>query len=88
MHIKDRRNPAGGPRGAGATNSWSRGTSNYGGTFLSGEKTVLRHAEPMAGSEDLLDLAAIQTITNGGMVYMMEKSALPDESLIAAIFRY
>ncbi len=58
------------------------------GTFLSEQGTVLRHDEQTAGSEDLLDLAAIQTIMNGGMVYMMEKAALPDESSIAAIFRY
>ncbi len=58
------------------------------GNFLPDAGTVQRQAEPTAGSEDLLDLAAIQTLLNGGVVYTVERSAIPDDSPIAAVFRY
>jgi hypothetical protein len=58
------------------------------GNFFSDQGTVELNGEPTAGSEDLLDLAAIQTILNGGMVYTVEPEALPDDSPIVALFRY
>lgn len=39
-------------------------------------------------NEDLLDLAAVQTLLNGGTVYAMEPESLPDKTPVAAIFRY
>jgi hypothetical protein len=38
--------------------------------------------------EDLLDLAATQTLLHGGSVYAVEREHLPDATLIAAVFRY
>jgi len=39
------------------------------------------------GAEDLLDAAAIQTMIKGGKVFSVAHEAVPDGSLIAAIFR-
>jgi len=38
--------------------------------------------------EDLLDLAAVQTILHGGTVYIMKPDEMGDHGPIAAIFRY
>ena len=40
------------------------------------------------GSEDLLDLAAVQTFLNGGAVYAVPQQEAPDGQAMAAIFRY
>lgn len=40
------------------------------------------------GSEDLIDLAAIQTFTNGGTVFAVERDQVPGGGPLAAIFRY
>ncbi len=38
--------------------------------------------------EDLLDLAATQTLLHGGSVYAVEREHMPDATLIAAVFRH
>ena len=58
------------------------------GNFLPDRGTVELHDEPAAGSEDLLDRAAIETLLNGGKVYTAEPDALPDNAPIIALFRY
>ncbi len=40
------------------------------------------------GSEDLLDLAAVQTFLNSGTVYAVPRQEVPDGQTMAAIFRY
>lgn len=45
-----------------------------------------QHKEP--GDLDLYDFTAIQTIMNGGSVYIMDSEKIPDGSDIAALFRY
>ncbi len=50
--------------------------------------TVHVHQDPEAGDEDLLDLAAIQTILNGGTVYPVEPEQTPAGAPLAAVFRY
>jgi hypothetical protein len=40
------------------------------------------------GDEDLLDLAAIQTLTNRGQVYVIPQGEMPGQALAAAILRY
>jgi hypothetical protein len=50
------------------------------------EPHVHQEAEP--GDEDLLDLAAVQTLLNGGDVYAVEPEKMPDGSPVAAVFRY
>jgi Bacterial archaeo-eukaryotic release factor family 3 len=45
-------------------------------------------ASPRNGSEDLLDLAAVQTYMNGGKVFVVDPQEVPDSKQAAAIFRY
>lgn len=44
--------------------------------------------EPQTGDEDLLDLAAVQTLFNSGTVFVVPPERVPDEGLLAAVFRY
>jgi hypothetical protein len=46
------------------------------------------HNEASPGDEDLLNAAAIQTIFHGGTVYAVEPEKVPDNTPIAAVFRY
>jgi hypothetical protein len=46
------------------------------------------HPEHQPGDEDLLDLAAIQTLTNGGDVFVVPPEELPGSEHTAAILRY
>jgi len=53
------------------------------------EKGVVQvHESPDPGDEDLLDLIAIQTLLKGGTVYAVSPEEVPDQGLLAAIFRY
>lgn len=45
-------------------------------------------AQQSNGSEDLIDLAAIQTFSNGGTVFAVERDQVPGGGPLAAIFRY
>ncbi|HEY9709015.1 MAG TPA: hypothetical protein V6D48_12510, partial [Oculatellaceae cyanobacterium] len=58
------------------------------GLFNPDLNTINLHSEPELGDEDLLDLAAIQTILNGGTVYAVEPEKVPDEAPLAAVFRF
>ena len=58
------------------------------GTFDSTTSEVKLDKNAGTGNEDLLDLAAIQTILNGGTVYAMDRDKIPIDSALAAIFRY
>jgi hypothetical protein len=51
-------------------------------------RTVEFCLQATPGSEDLLDLAAIHTLTRGGSVYAAEPSMIPNEAAMAAVFRY
>jgi hypothetical protein len=50
--------------------------------------SVQIHPQHQAGDEDLLDLAALHTLTNGGNVYAVEPGNVPQDKAIAAVFRY
>lgn len=58
------------------------------GDYDPGANRVDLHAAPQAGSFDLLDLAATQTLLHGGAVYAVELVEVPDQALLAALFRY
>lgn len=58
------------------------------GAFDPKENAIQIHAQQEAGDEDLLDLAALHTLSNGGTVYAVEPGQVPDDRQIAAIFRY
>jgi hypothetical protein len=58
------------------------------GTFDPTTHAVHWHREEQAGDEDLLNLAAIYTLLNGGTVYAVAPEYVPDIRPLAAIFRY
>lgn len=58
------------------------------GRFNPEEHGVLIHESYEPDDTDLLDLTAIQTLINGGLVYAVPQAEVPDQALLAAIFRY
>ncbi|WP_372637788.1 hypothetical protein [Fodinibius sp.] len=53
------------------------------------ERDVVHHsATPKNGEHDLINMAAIKTLTQSGNVYALEKNDMPNSASIAAIFRY
>ncbi|CEJ44690.1 baeRF3 domain-containing protein [Umezakia ovalisporum] len=58
------------------------------GKFNPDTMTVDLHSEPEPNDEDMLDLAAIQTLINGGKVYTVHSEQMPNGAPLAAIFRY
>ncbi len=49
---------------------------------------VQQHAERGAQDVDLLDLAAVHTLLNGGTVYVIAAEEMPEKAPLAAILRY
>ena len=58
------------------------------GTVSPDHTEVILHQEMTPGSEDLLDLAAIQVFLNGGAVFAMPQEKMPGNEAAAAVFRY
>jgi hypothetical protein len=58
------------------------------GTFNPATTTLHVHREPRFQDDELLDMAATQTLLHGGAVYVVEQAQMPDERLLAAVFRY
>ena len=58
------------------------------GWFDQDHNTVHHSAEPQNRDHDLINMAAIKTLTQGGDVYALDKEHMPNDSAIAAIFRY
>jgi len=58
------------------------------GRFDPDLNSVEIHEDPEPGDEDLLDLAAIQSLLNGGTVYAVEPEQVPDHAALAAVLRY
>jgi hypothetical protein len=58
------------------------------GTFDPGTDEIHLHKKEKTGDEDLLEFAAIQTLLNGGTVYMVGAEKMPDTDPLAAVFRY
>ncbi|MHB1414583.1 MAG: baeRF7 domain-containing protein [Chloroflexota bacterium] len=58
------------------------------GTFNPDASSVHIHEENEPGDEDLLDLAALYTLLNGGAVYAVPPEEIPRKVLVAAVFRY
>ena len=58
------------------------------GTFDPATDTLQVHEQAQPGDEDLLDLAATQTLQHDGVVYAVEQTGMPDEAPLAAVFRY
>jgi hypothetical protein len=49
---------------------------------------VEEHQEERPGDDELLDLAATQTLLHGGAVYGVEPDEVPDGQLVAAVYRF
>lgn len=58
------------------------------GWFDQERDTVHHSAEPKNGEHDLINMAAIKTLTQSGNVYALNKEDMPNGTSIAAIFRY
>ena len=58
------------------------------GTFDPGTDEIHLHKKEKTGDEDLLEFAAIQTLLNGGTVYMVGAEKMPESGPLAAVFRY
>lgn len=58
------------------------------GTFDPVTRTMHVHRIAKFRDEDVLDLAATQTLLHGGSVYALEREHMPDAALIAAVFRH
>lgn len=58
------------------------------GTFDPEANRLVVHQEMEEADEDLLDLAAVQTLLNGGSVYVVEPEQVPAGGPLAALFRY
>ncbi|NIR42800.1 MAG: hypothetical protein GWN99_02900 [Gemmatimonadetes bacterium] len=61
------------------------------GTYDPSGQDLMVHDEPEPGDQDLLDLAAVQTLAHGGDVFAVKPDEIPDGGSggsLAAIFRY
>lgn len=46
------------------------------------------HAEPLAGDQDLLNLAAVRTYLSAGRVHVVSEDRMPEGASVAAIYRF
>ena len=58
------------------------------GSFKSEDNSITTHARPEAGDEDLIDLAAYQTLKHAGTIYVMKPEEMQIREPIAAIQRF
>ncbi len=58
------------------------------GTFDPSTDEIHLHKKEKTGDQDLLEFAAIQTLLNGGTVYVVKPGTMPDTGSLAAVFRY
>ncbi|MFP5212740.1 MAG: hypothetical protein ACLGPL_05115 [Acidobacteriota bacterium] len=58
------------------------------GRYDADDNAAVCHEAPVDGDEDLLNVAAIQTMLNGGNVFAVNDMEVPGRGEVAAIFRY
>lgn len=58
------------------------------GTFDASTGQLDIHDEMKPGDVDLLDMAAVDTLTNGGTIYAVESDRVPGKGPLAAVLRY
>jgi len=58
------------------------------GYYDSEKDRVILSPEGGRGSRDLLDFATVETLMNGGVVYAVSPSEVPENAPLAAVFRY
>ena len=64
------------------------GEQSWGAYIPSGDGSVVLHAAYEHGDQDLLDVAAVETLRHGGRVYAVDPVEVPAAAPLAAIFRY
>ena len=57
------------------------------GSFNPATRALHIHVPPRFNDDDLLDVAASQTLLHGGAVYIVERADMPDEGPLAAVLR-
>ena len=65
-----------------------RGSHVWGSFDADANRVDVHEGEPQPGDVDLLDLAARDTVLNGGVVYALEKSQMPGSKPVAATLRF
>lgn len=63
-----------------ATHQW--------GIYATASRFIEVHEEFQAGDDDLLDIAAVQTLLHNGSVYAVERDAIPENKATVALLRY
>jgi hypothetical protein len=58
------------------------------GRFDPDDNTISLEENQQSGVDDLLDLAAIETLLRGGSVYAVPREKMPDGETLCAVFRY
>jgi release factor family 3 len=58
------------------------------GRFDFNRLSLEQHDNEQPGDDELLDLAAAQTLRNDGMVYGVKPEEVPGKQLLAAVYRY
>jgi hypothetical protein len=58
------------------------------GTYFPDSGLVQLHSSREPGGEDLLEVAAVETVSHGGTVVTVEEDELPGHSTVAAMLRY
>ena len=58
------------------------------GHYDSEKDRVILSPDARTGTRDLLDFATVETLMNGGVVYAVSPSEVPEQSSMAAVFRY
>jgi hypothetical protein len=58
------------------------------GKFNPENEEIKVYSNNQPDSEDLLDFAAVHTLLNNGIVYVVEKEKMPCDKAVAAVFRY
>lgn len=63
----------------------TRGAQEQGAVDEENERIILTHSD---ADEDLLNYAAVRTMSSGGSVYTLEADDMPDGARVAAMFRF
>ncbi len=58
------------------------------GQYIPLEDSVVLHEEMENGDEDLLDFAAVQTLSHNGLVFASDNENMPTDEPLAAVFRF
>ncbi len=58
------------------------------GRYIFDSSTLDEHDQEQPGDDELLDLASIQTVLHGGTVYGVRPEEIPDQQVLAAVYRF